>query len=134
MNSISPWTASAQVDINNSIALVTITKCGYTFEIHNCRDSFWITILGTNKERIAFRAAYAFNSFFEIDEVKNIENELYIILKSEFGKYEIEIDFPEKDSHLLHYKTSFKANFPIKIPFQPRDIVPLTENGKCRYW
>lgn len=132
MNSISPWTASAQVDINNSIALVTITKCGYTFEIHNCRDSFWITILGTNKERIAFRAAYAFNSFFEIDEVKNIENELYIILKSEFGKYEIEIDFPEKDSHLLHYKTSFKANFPIKIPFQPRDIVPLTENGKTQ--
>ncbi|MBO9583619.1 MAG: hypothetical protein J7574_05615 [Flavobacterium sp.] len=130
MNAISPWTINAQTDIDSSTALITVKKSGYTFELYSCRDSFWIVAIGTKKERIAFRAAYALNSFFEINSIAESEREINVKLKTELGRYEIVVDFPEKDSHLLHYKTSFKANSPIMIPFWPKDILPLTQNGK----
>ncbi|KAF2342598.1 hypothetical protein [Flavobacterium tistrianum] len=129
MNTISPWTANAQTDIDSSLPIFIIEKSSYTFELYSCRDSFWIVAIGTKKERIAFRAAYALNSFFEINTVSESEKEITVKLKTELGSYEIVINFPENDSHLLHYQTNFKANFPILIPFWPRDILPLTQNG-----
>lgn len=129
MNTISPWTATVQTDIDSSTALISIKKSGYTFELYSIRDSFWIVAVGTKKERIAFRAAYALNSFFEINDITESEKKTTIKLQTEIGKYEIEIDFPESESHLLHYKTTFKAYSPILIPFWPRDILPLTQNG-----
>ncbi|WP_125721360.1 hypothetical protein [Flavobacterium ustbae] len=129
MNTISPWTINAQTDIDSSNALITVEKSGYTFELYSCRDSFWIVAIGKKKERIAFRAAYALNSFFEINSISESEKEIIVKLKTELGDYEININFPEPDSHLLHYKTNFKANSSILIPFWPHDILPLTQNG-----
>ncbi|WP_281233064.1 hypothetical protein [Flavobacterium gelatinilyticum] len=130
MNTTTPWASTAQTDIDTSNAIVTITKAGYTFELYNCRDSLWIVANGTKKERMAFRAAYALNSFFEIYAINQSENEINIKLTTELGEYEILVDFPEPNSHLFHYKTLFTARLPLMIPFWPRDILPLTQNGK----
>ncbi|MDP5199063.1 hypothetical protein [Flavobacterium sp. DG2-3] len=129
MNTISPWTATVQTDIDNSKPLITKQKSGYTFEFYSIRDSFWVVALGTKKERIAFRMAYALNSFFEINSITDSEKEINIKLQTELGKYEITFDFPESESHLFHYKTSFEAYLPLTIPFWPRDILLLTQNG-----
>ncbi|GAA3756922.1 hypothetical protein [Flavobacterium ginsengiterrae] len=129
MNPISPWTANAQTDIDYSNVLTSVEKSGYTFELYCSRDSFWIVSIGTKKERIAFRAAYALNSFFEINSISETAAKIVVKLQTELGIYEIVIDFPDPESHLLHYKTTFKAHSPLLIPFWPRDILPLTQNG-----
>lgn len=129
MNPISPWTANAQTDIDYSNVLTWVEKSGYTFELYCSRDSFWIVSIGTKKERIAFRAAYALNSFFEINSISETAAKIVVKLQTELGIYEIVIDFPDPESHLLHYKTTFKAHLPLLIPFWPRDILPLTQNG-----
>lgn len=129
MHTISPYSITAQSDIDNNTALIKKEICNYTYEVHNCNDSMWIVASGPKKERLAFRAAFALNSSFEVEKLIENNNGYTIKLKTEFGKYEIEIGFPEAESHLIHFRTTLKLNTPVLIPFWPRDILPLTDNG-----
>lgn len=129
MHTISPWSITAQTDIDNSTALISKEICNYIYEVYNCDDSVWIVVIGPKKERMAFRAAFAINSSFEVEDLIKNENDFRLNLKTELGEYEITIDFPETESHLLHFKTTLKLNKPLLIPFWPRDILPLTDNG-----
>jgi len=129
MNTVTPWSATAQADIENSDILLEKNILNYTFQIYNTGDSLWIVALMPDNSKIAFRAAFGMNSCFEVVNLFEDENTIVIVLSSRLGNYEVRIDFPDSSTPLLHYTTSFTANMPIMIPFWPRDIVPLTQNG-----
>ncbi|WP_426485234.1 hypothetical protein [Flavobacterium sp. 2] len=129
MHKISPWSATVQTDIENSTALIRKEVYNYTYEVYNCKDSVWIITIGQKKERLAFRAAFAINSTFEMEKLIENEKGFKLQLKTELGKYEVAVDFPEAESHLMHFKTTLRLNKPLLIPFWPRDILPLTDNG-----
>jgi len=129
MHKITPWSAVAQEDIKNSDLLLERKILDYTFQLYNTGDSFWIVILMPEKGKIAFRAAFCMNSRFEVVSISDDPSKIEIILKSRIGTYQIYIDFPDPLAPLLHYTTTFTGNFAMMIPFWPRDIIPLTQNG-----
>ncbi|WP_347049358.1 hypothetical protein [Flavobacterium olei] len=130
MQAVSPWATTAQTDIEINVPLLTKEISGYTFEVFNSGDSIWIVSKGPKNERFGFRVAFALNSFFEVEDIVDDENKITINLKSGHGKYEVYIDFPKTDiPPLLHYKTTFTANQALLIPYWPKDVIPLTDNG-----
>ncbi|WP_242661175.1 hypothetical protein [Flavobacterium johnsoniae] len=129
MHTITPWSATAQADIENSDILLERKILDYTYQFYNTGDSLWIVALMPNNGKIALRAAFAMNGCFEVSNIFDAQDSIVIILNSKLGSYELRVTFPDEASPLLHYTTSFKANIPLMIPFWPRDILPLTQNG-----
>ncbi|MBF4494184.1 hypothetical protein IR010_16670 [Flavobacterium sp. MR2016-29] len=126
MNTITPWSATAQADIENSEVVLERKILDYTYQLYNTGDSLWIVVLMPENRKIAFRAAFGMNSCFEVANLFDDEETIVVLLNSRLGSYEVRINFPD---NILHYKTSFTANIPLLIPFWPRDIMPLTQNG-----
>lgn len=129
MHTVSPWSATAQASIENSDILLEKKVLNYTYQFYNTGDSLWIVALLPENGKIAFRAAFAMNSCFEIVNLFDDGDTIVLILNSKLGNYEVRVHFPDAPPPLLHYTTTFIANMPLMIPFWPRDIIPLTENG-----
>ena len=128
LHSVSPWSATVQLDIDSSPEIYTTEFPGFTITIHNTEDSLWIVTRQPNRGRIAFRAAYGMGK--SLSNVSLQENQSGIILSANtvLGSYSIELTFER--AGLFRYVTKFTANEPLLIPFWPRDIVPLTDSGK----
>jgi len=129
MHTVTPWSATAQEDIENSEILLERKILDYTYQFYNTGDSLWIVALMPKNGKIAFRAAFAMNSCFEVANLFEDEDTIVVILNSRLGNYEVRVDFPDHSSSILHYTTRFTANMPLMIPFWPRDIIPLTQSG-----
>ncbi|WP_269236565.1 hypothetical protein [Flavobacterium flavigenum] len=129
MHTVTPWSATAQADIENSDILLERKFLNYTYQFYNTGDSLWIVVVMPENGKIAFRAAFGMNSCFEIVNLFDDEDTIVIILNSRLGAYEIRVNFPDLTIPLLHYTTTFKGNTALMIPFSPRDILPLTQNG-----
>lgn len=126
MSTVTPWSATAQEDIENSEILLEREIVDYTYQFYNTGDSFWILVLMAGNGKIAFRAAFAMNSSFEVENLFDDEDTTVFVLNSRLGSYEVRINFP---AGVLHYTTTFTAKTALMIPFWPRDIIPLTQNG-----
>ncbi|QSB25301.1 hypothetical protein [Flavobacterium sp. CLA17] len=129
MHTVTAWSTTAQADIENSEILLERKILDYTYQFYNTGDSLWIVALMPENGKIAFRTAFAMNSCFEVVNLFDDDDTTVFVLDSRLGSYEVRVNFPDKSSPLLHYTTTFKANIPLMIPFWPRDIIPLTENG-----
>jgi hypothetical protein len=129
-NPITPWTATVQSDILNGSLLHEAVLSQFKLQIYNSGDSIWLTASWPDGGRIAFRLAFGMNSDFYNATVTNAGANILINTATRLGKYTIAISFPETDPAVFRYTTTFKADFPLLIPFWPRDIVPLTVNGK----
>ncbi|HSD06663.1 hypothetical protein [Flavobacterium sp.] len=129
MHLVSPWTATVQDDIEKSTVIWEKKFRDYIFKAYNTSNSLLIVVSWPNNARVAFRAAFGMNSFFEITNLFDDGRSLLINLENRIGQYEVRIDFPNPDLPMLHYKTVFKGNFSMMIPFWPRDIMPLTKSG-----
>ena len=126
MSTVTPWSATAQEDIENSEILLERKIVDYTYQFYNTGDSLWIVVLMPENGKIAFRAAFAMNSCFEVTNLFDDEDTTVFVLDSRLGSYEVRINFP---AGVLHYTTTFTAKTALMIPFWPRDIIPLTQSG-----
>ncbi|CAC9976138.1 hypothetical protein [Flavobacterium panici] len=129
MHTVTPWSATAQADIENSEILLERKISSFTYQLYNTGDSLWIAVIMPNNGKIAFRTAFAMNSCFEVSNLFDDQDSIVIILNSRLGSYEVRINFPDTVTPVLHYTTSFTAVVPLMMPFWPRDIIPLTQNG-----
>ena len=129
MHTVSPWSATAQEDIENSDLLLERKVQDYTYQFYNTGDSLWIVAMLPENGKIAFRAAFAMNSSFELVNLFDDGQLIVILLNSRLGSFEVRVDFPDTATPILHYVTTFTANMALMIPFWPRDIIPLTQSG-----
>lgn len=129
MHTISPWAATVHADLENNSAIWEKDFQNYIFQAYNTGDSLWIVVNWPDKGKMAFRAAFGMNCNFEVTNLLDDGEQLIISLETRLGQYGITISFPKSDTVLLHYTTTFKANLPLMIPFWPRDIIPVTQNG-----
>ncbi|PXY46364.1 hypothetical protein [Flavobacterium hydrophilum] len=129
MHTVSPWSTTVQLDIENSALLLERKILDYSYQFYNTGDSFWIVVITPQNRKIAFRAAFGMNSCFEVVNLFDDGDTIVIALNSKLGSYEVRVDFPNTTKPLLHYTTTFTANVSLMIPFWPRDIIPLTEDG-----
>lgn len=130
MNKISPWTATVQEDLAHSTKLFEKAVSKFTLSGLLTNDSAWIIVTWPQGGSVAFRTAYALNGTFEIGNVHEDGHAVIVKLSTAIGNYEVRLEFPNAEQPLFHYTTTFHPNFPILIPFWPRDIVPLTQHGK----
>lgn len=130
MNSVSPWTATVQADIENSELLFETMLAQYKLQLYNSGDSIWLTANWPEGASIAFRLAFGMNSYFEQVSVNDVGNSILITSYTRLGDYRINLSLPESPYAVFRYTTTFQAAFPMLIPFWPRDIVPLTKDGK----
>jgi hypothetical protein len=129
MHTVTPWSATAQADIENSEILLEKKIFDFVYQFYNTGDSLWIVAIMPDNGKIAFRTAFAMNSCLEVADLFDDDDTIVIILNSRLGNYEIRVDFPDTAAPLLHYTTTFTAAVPLMMPFWPRDIIPLTQNG-----
>jgi hypothetical protein len=127
-NPVTPWTATVQADLVNSVLLYETEMSGYTLQIFNAGDSIWLKTAWPETGSIAFRLAFGMNSDFEDVSVNEEEDEIVLTAPTRLGLYTIRLSF-KTDLPQVRYTTSFKASFPFLIPYWPRDIVPLTQDG-----
>lgn len=132
MNTISPWAATVQTDLVKSDVLLEKKVSDYVFQFCNTGDSVWVTAQWPDGGKVAFRTAFGLNSNFEVNNLLDDENVVVLQLSNKIGKYEVRLQFPEADKTIFHYTTTFQPNFPILIPFWPRDIIPITTNGQIQ--
>jgi len=126
MNSISSWTATVQTDVAQSEKILERTVSNFLFSVCISGDSAWIIVNWPQGGRMAFRAAFALNSHFKLDNLVEEEDVVLLQLSTEIGKYELQLQFPNSEHTAFRYTTTFHPDFPVLIPFWPRDIVPLT--------
>ncbi|MBE8726408.1 hypothetical protein [Flavobacterium hungaricum] len=129
MNTISPWAATVQADLESSVVIWEKEWHKYNFQAYNAGDSLWIAVTWPDRGKMAFRAAFGMNSCFTITNMFDDGQTLVLNLETRLGRYEVIIAFPDENTAILHYTTTFKANQPLLIPFWPRDIIPLTQKG-----
>jgi hypothetical protein len=130
MHTVTPWSLTAQNEIENSDVLLEKKILDYTYEFYNTGDSFWIVVILPGNGKIAFRAAFAMNSNFETVNLFENKDTIVAKLKSELGNYKVVVEFGNTTISMLHYTTTFNAKTPLMIPFWPRDIIPLTQKGR----
>ena len=126
MHTVTPWSATAQADIENSALLLERKILDITYQFYNTGDSLWIVAVTPENGQIAFRAAFAMNSTFELAKLVDEEDAIVMVLNSRLGTHEVRVGFPDS---ILHFTTTFKTDMPLMIPFSPRDIIPLTQKG-----
>lgn len=130
INPVTPWTATAQSDIQSGILLHETAVSDYNIQLYNTGDSIWLTAGRPDAGRIAYRLAFAMNSNFDQVFLDKDNGNIILTALTRLGNYKINISFPESEASIFRYTTTFTASFPMLIPFWPRDIVPLTHDGK----
>ncbi|WP_276380162.1 hypothetical protein [Flavobacterium sp. H4147] len=130
LNSVTPWTATVQADIVNASLLHEMQLSHYNLQFYNAGDSIWLTVQWPDAGRIAFRMAFGMNSVFYKADLVTESKQIVINASTRLGRYTITVSFPESDPPVIRYTTQFTAAFSLLIPFWPRDIVPLTADGR----
>ena len=130
INPVTPWTATVHDDLEKGELLFDAPLQRHKFQFFNTIDSIWLTAAWPNSARIAFRLAFGMNSNFEKTAVTEITGGLLITASTRLGDYRIHLSYPQGPSAVFRYTVSFRGAFPMLIPFWPRDIVPLTKEGK----
>ena len=129
INPVTPWTATVQDDIANSTPIYEMSLQGYTLKIFNTGDSIWLVVSWPRGGSIAFRLAFGMNSTFDNPKIIVVDDEILITATTRLGAYRIVLFLPNSSASIFRYTTTFRAKFPLLIPFWPRDIVPLTKDG-----
>ncbi|RZJ66303.1 MAG: hypothetical protein EOO50_10245 [Flavobacterium sp.] len=130
ITTVTPWAATAQNDIDGSDVLYQKKVGGYDFQFYNTGDSIWVTVTWPSAARFAFRLAFGMNSNFDDVEFLDSCQDVVINADTRLAAYAIEVQFPDAGQPIFRYTTKFTVKFPILIPFWPRDILPLTDNGR----
>lgn len=130
INPVTPWTSVVQADIVNGTLLLERDLSQYHLMIYNAGDSIWLIAAWPDAARIAFRLAWGINSTFDKVSVTDNPDSIEIKASTRLGLYTINVTFPESSLPIFRYTTVFKAAFAMLLPFWPRDIVPLTVEGK----
>ncbi|WP_411973651.1 hypothetical protein ACLCDV_10795 [Sphingobacterium sp. Lzh-3] len=129
INPVTPWAATVQADISNSVPIFEIDLKAYKLKIHNVGDSIWLIVFWPAGASIAFRLAFGMNSLFEKVTISEAPDEILITASTRLAYYRIILFFPESPLATFRYTTTIRTKLPLLIPFWPRDIVPLTKDG-----
>jgi len=130
MEPISAWTATSQYRLAVGDVLHEFKMQDYTLQIIMSEFCLWIVSDWPSGGRVAFRAAFAANDRLEVEKATESESSFTIDLKGATLKIKIEFSIPDPEKALFKYKTTIIPAFDMLIPYWPRDIMPLLENGE----
>jgi hypothetical protein len=127
---VTPWAATVHDDIGNAELLAESFRKDYWLQFYNTGDSLWLAVSWPKAGRIAFRLAFGMNSDFNKVALTPDGDNMLVTASTRLGDYRIFVSFPDADKPIFRYTTTFRAAFEMLIPYWPRDIVPLTADGR----
>jgi hypothetical protein len=77
-NPVTPWTATVQADLVDSVFIYETEMSRYTLQIFNAGDSIWLKTSWPETGSIAFRLAFGMNSDFEDVSVNDDYDEIVL--------------------------------------------------------
>lgn len=131
MKATSPWLLNATKQLHDKKLQPVFTKTanGSTFEIVLIGDSCWLVVTLPQKNRIAFRIAYAPNDQLQLIGIKEQTDKISVKLNSLIGKYDAVVILPGQMTEVTRIRTTLTPSAPLLFPFWPRDIIPLGTNA-----
>ncbi|TRW27180.1 hypothetical protein FMM05_00630 [Flavobacterium zepuense] len=131
MNPISAFTATSLYHLRKGTVLKEITLQGYTLKIIAAEFCLWILAEWPQGGQIAFKAAYAANDHLEVESIEETDA-IEIALKGTTVAIKVTIVKPDAHKPIFGFKTVLTPLFDMLVPYWPRDIMPLYNNGKTQ--
>ncbi|MFP5439007.1 MAG: hypothetical protein ACLGH8_14595 [Bacteroidia bacterium] len=131
MEPISSWTATSQYRLEKGTLLKEVLLKEYTLKIISSEFCLWIVAIWPSGAQTAFRAAYAANDHLEVANVKG-DGPLEIILNGATIRIKVTVSLPESEEAVFRYTTTIMPVFDLLIPYWPRDIMPLFNDGRTQ--
>lgn len=134
-SSLDSWSAAFGRELQ-SLALATPLaerQCGdFTLGVYAGSLALWILAQGPSGGRTAFRTAFVLEGGCIVSKETDEKNRLEFRVGSPTGEQRVEITIaPESGNGPgFHWRTTLTPAFDLKIPFCPRDIFPMDEEGK----
>ena len=129
LNPVTPWVTTVRSDLENSPPLWEKALPHSNFVLQNSKDSIWLVVDSPTRGRIAFRIAFGLNQSFENIRIQEKDESVQIKTDTQLGKYLIHLNFIKNKNLMFRYTTSLNLKYELKLPFWPKDIVPLTDKG-----
>jgi len=105
--------------------LGAISNGGYEVEVLLGRDSVWAMIRRPGRGALALRCAYAFGGGLKVKRL----DEQHWRAEASAGAFDIHLRFETCERTLLRCTTVLTPNSDLLIPYLPRDLYPLSEDG-----
>lgn len=128
MAGISPWmlATAKQLFPGQPLPHLHQHQCGgFTFTTCNVNDACWVTTDIPGGGRLAFRAAYAPNDVLNIKKTSVDKQNAKFSFECGIGTYTVDLTFPQPGIPLFRCTTTLKPAVALRVPFWPRDLVPL---------
>ena len=130
INAVTPWSATVQADIADSEPIYELAIQAYLLRFYNTGDSIWLVVSWREGGSIAFRLAFGMNSQFDKTSITEATDEILVTASTRLAYYRIILFIPQSPATIFRYTVTLQVKFPLLIPFWPRDIVPLTKEGR----
>lgn len=132
-SSLDPWSAAFGRELQSLAAPLAERQCGnFTLGVYVGNLALWILVQGPSGGRTAFRAAFVPEGGCIVSKETDEQNRLEFRVGSPTGEQRVAIDIDAESGNGqgFHWRTTLTPAFDLKIPFYPRDIFPMDEEGK----
>lgn len=131
-SSISPWAIHLANELRGQRAPTCSEKqiSSKNVQVILTADSLVICVSRMGGVKLAFRAAYTPAADFDVTDSDNSKETLEYTLNSSLGTYRVAIWLDEYEQLTgLHYTTHFTPAEDVQIPFWPKDVLALKDDG-----
>lgn len=128
-----PWTAAVREELSVAPLYSRKIDGDMTLSVQAGRESLWIIVRGLEtdaKGGVAFRTCYAPGGNLTVEEHSSEEHTARFLVQAPVGRFQVEVEI--KNDSLLHWTTTLTPAFDLTLPFAPRDVYPLDQNGDPR--
>lgn len=124
---VSPWMLSLLDELGEERRTPhwTYSFEDFSFEVVEGKQSLWIIARFPSGGEVALRGAFSPDDELRVDEIRQVDIGVEVFASSTIGSFRVQIEFPRPDLPFLHCQSSLTPSAPLRIPFWPRDVIPL---------
>lgn len=109
--------------------LKSLEAAGMMVEARAGRDALWLLVRTEGMGGLALRTAYSAGSPCIMELGKHDDQSAQFSVSTALGEFHIHAVLPDADRPLLHWTVSLTPREDLHLPFWPRDLYPLDEQG-----
>ncbi len=128
---VSPWTMSLQEELRPERRQPhwAYSLLGFSFEIVERPHSLSVVARFPAGGEMALQVGFCPYGDLRIEHIRPLDNGVHITALSLIGEYHVRLEFPSLDRPLLHCTSSLIPPQPLRMPFWPRDLMPVPQKN-----
>lgn len=127
----SPWLLGAWQELRSKPpeVLADWQAEGFTFNVLTTRQSLWVQVVFPGGGQALLRGAYCPGEAIRLDNPEEDGDRVVFHLGSAVGRFRVEISRPVSRRALLRITTSLRPETALTLPYWPRDLLLLGQDG-----